>query len=294
MSYWTTREVAKYLRLNEKKIYAMVAKGELPAARISGKWLFEKELIDAWVRQHTSLPDEGIMRALVDRLLVLQGSDDWLLDQALGVLRSEIEQAVVSARVGSFAGLHAIGQGRAHVAGIHVADADLPRALQAGPPKYLVGLFGRHQVLVVGAQHKGAVEGLEDAVERGLRFAIRQPGSGTYRLTETLLERAGCSVDQLDTVGPFSSHLEVALAVAHGTADAGLVIQVAAELTRQVYVPLLEETYRLAIPAALFSQDTVARFLDRLLDWLDKRKPDQAPGYSFTPLGKLITPRIGP
>ncbi len=291
MRYWTTREVAEYLRLNEKKIYAMVAKGELPAARISGKWLFEKELIDAWVRKNTRLPDDNVMQSLVERLLVLQGSDDWLLEQALGTVRGHLEQAVVSARVGSFAGLEAIGRGRAHIAGIHVADADLPRAMRTGPPKYLVGLFGRQQVLVVGKKHAGAIEGLADVVGRKLRFAIRQPGSGTHRLTETLLEKAGCSLDQLDTVGPYNSHLEVALAVAHGTADAGLVIQVAAELTRQVYVPLLEETYRLAIPAALFTQDTMARFLDRLLDWLDKRPPDTAPGYSFTPLGKLLTPQ---
>jgi putative molybdopterin biosynthesis protein len=290
MSYWTTKEVAKYLRLNEKKIYAMVAAGELPAARISGKWLFDKELIDAWVSQHTRLPDVGMMQALVDRLFVLQGSDDWLLDQALGSLREQLDQAVVSARVGSFAGLEAIGRGRAHFAGIHVADADLPRAMRSGPPTYLVGLFGRQQVLVVGAKHKGAVQGVEDVVARGLRFAIRQPGSGTHRLTETLLKQAGHSLDELEAKGPYTSHLEVALAVAHGVADAGLVIQVAAELTRQVYVPLLEETYRLAIPAALFTQDTVARFLDRMLDWLDKRQPDQAPGYSFAPLGKLIAP----
>ncbi len=290
MSYWTTQEVAKYLRLNQKKIYAMVAAGELPAARISGKWLFEKELIDAWVRQNTRLPDEGVMHALVDRLFVLQGSDDWLLDQALGSLRQQLDQAVVSARVGSFAGLDAIGRGRAHFAGIHVADSDLPRALAPGPPTYLVGLFERRQVLVVGAQHTDAVQSLEDVVERGLRFAIRQPGSGTHRLTETLLKKAGHGLDELNVDGPYSSHLEVALAVAHGAADVGLVIQVAADLTRQAYVPLLEETYRLAIPAALFTQDTVARFLDRLLNWFDKRRPDQAPGYSFAPLGKLMAP----
>jgi len=290
MSYWTTREVAKYLRLNEKKIYAMVAAGDLPAARISGKWLFEKELIDAWVRQNTRMPDVGMMQSLVERLLVLQGSDDWLMDQALGTLRAQLDQAVVTARVGSFAGLEAIGRGRAHFAGIHVADEDLPRALQPGPPTYLVGLFGRQQVLVVGASHAARIHQIEDVVTQGLRFALRQPGSGTHRLTETLIAQTGHSLDDLETTGPYSSHLEVALAVAQGVADAGLVIQVAADLTHQAYVPLLEETYRLAVPAALFNHDTVARFLDRLLNWLDGRRPDQAPGYSFAPLGKLIAP----
>lgn len=42
----TTREVARYVRLNEKKVYALVSEGQLPAARLSGKWLFPKHLID--------------------------------------------------------------------------------------------------------------------------------------------------------------------------------------------------------------------------------------------------------
>ncbi|MFH2006843.1 MAG: helix-turn-helix transcriptional regulator [bacterium] len=290
MGYWTTSEVAKYLRLNEKKIYAMVRDGKLPAARICGKWLFEKELIDQWVRQHTIHPDAGVMGALVDRMLVLQGSDDWLLDQAIGKVRSIIDQAIVSARVGSFAGLTALREGRAHFAGIHVADDDLQEALRPQPPTYLIGLFGRHQVLVVSKAHAAGVRSLSDVVEQGLRFAIRQKAAGTYRLTESLVRGAGHSMQQLKTVGPFTSHLEVALAVSQGHADAGIVIQVAAELTHQPYVPLLDETYRLAVPAPLFGHPTVASFLDRLIGWLDTRTSAQAPGYSFEPLGRLVAP----
>jgi len=36
--YLTTKEAAKYLKLNEKKLYELVSKGLMPAARISGKW----------------------------------------------------------------------------------------------------------------------------------------------------------------------------------------------------------------------------------------------------------------
>ena len=290
MSYWTTKEVADYLRLNEKKIYALVNAGKLPAARISGKWLFQKDLIDAWVKQHTLLPEGDLLHGLVDRLLVFQGSDDWLLDRAMGALRSELEQSVVSARVGSFAGLSALGKGRAHLAGIHVADADLDRAMAPQPPTYLVGLFGRQQGLVVSKKHAKSVHGLEDVVSRRLRFALRQPGSGTYRLTESLLKEAGASLEELNGFGAFHSHLEVALAVAHGEADAGLVIQVAAELTRQPFVPVFQETYRLAIPSALFGHQTLSRFLDRMLNWLDARTPGDTPGYSLAPLGQLRAP----
>ena len=95
MAYWTTKEVAGYLHLNEKKIYAMVAEGKLPAARISGKWLFEKDLVDAWIRQNTIHPPAGLLGHLVERLLVIQGSDDWLLERALGRLREALPTSVI-------------------------------------------------------------------------------------------------------------------------------------------------------------------------------------------------------
>ena len=49
----TTREVARYLRLNEKKVYALIAARKLPGTRVSGKWLFPKALIDGWLKERT-------------------------------------------------------------------------------------------------------------------------------------------------------------------------------------------------------------------------------------------------
>ena len=50
--YLTTREVAELLRLGERKIYELVADGAIPVSRATGKLLFPRDLIDAWVRQH--------------------------------------------------------------------------------------------------------------------------------------------------------------------------------------------------------------------------------------------------
>ncbi len=58
--YFTTREVARYLKLNEKKVYTLVSEGQLPAAKLSGKWLFPKHLIDQWVEEQDDLSREGI------------------------------------------------------------------------------------------------------------------------------------------------------------------------------------------------------------------------------------------
>ena len=42
----TTRDVAAYLRIKERKVYDLVKAGAIPCTRVTGKWLFPKRLID--------------------------------------------------------------------------------------------------------------------------------------------------------------------------------------------------------------------------------------------------------
>jgi excisionase family DNA binding protein len=130
--YLSTSEVARYLKLNQKKVYALVASGQLPAARISGKWLFPKELIDRWIAEHTVYPTGGLMGALLDQLLVLQGSDDWLLSRVIDRFQSRFGASIPVASVGSVAGVSAVAAGSAHVASSHV-DPSLVRTEAKGP-----------------------------------------------------------------------------------------------------------------------------------------------------------------
>ena len=45
----SVRQVAEYLHLNEKKIYALVSEGGIPATKVTGKWMFPRELVDRWM-----------------------------------------------------------------------------------------------------------------------------------------------------------------------------------------------------------------------------------------------------
>ncbi|MBI3015329.1 MAG: helix-turn-helix domain-containing protein, partial [Candidatus Tectomicrobia bacterium] len=47
--YLTTREVSKYLKINEKLVYRLIQEGGIPCTRVTGKWLFPKTLIDEWM-----------------------------------------------------------------------------------------------------------------------------------------------------------------------------------------------------------------------------------------------------
>ena len=49
----TTKEVAAYLRIKERKVYDLISTRQIPCSRVAGKWLFPKVLIDLWVVQNS-------------------------------------------------------------------------------------------------------------------------------------------------------------------------------------------------------------------------------------------------
>ena len=47
-----TKEVAQYLGVHEKQVYALVKAKRIPSTRITGKWVFPRKLIDEWIESH--------------------------------------------------------------------------------------------------------------------------------------------------------------------------------------------------------------------------------------------------
>src|ERR1700682_4489786 len=74
-----TREVAAYLRLGERRVYDLVRKNALPHIRATGKLLFPKALIDAWLASKESAPSSLTTGAPP----IVAGSHDPLLEWAI-------------------------------------------------------------------------------------------------------------------------------------------------------------------------------------------------------------------
>ncbi len=298
MEYMTTKEIARYLHLNEKKVYAMVADGQLPASRISGKWLFPRELVDRWIEQNTIYPGSGVIDSILEDMVIMQGSDDWLLSRVTQDFTRKNNIPVVTATVGSMAGLKAVSGGKAHLAGCHIAR-DQARELSAGSGKgcYMMDLFSRRQGLIFDRERHPGITGLQSVEDLGLCFAERQQLSGTFQLVRRLFEDLGVpdpsreTAGESRTMGPCSSHMEVALAVRTGKADAGVGIQVAADLCGLDFIPLHTEPYRIAIPTQFFSRPHMVGFLDFILSELKSVSSSGVSGYEFDDLGRLDVPK---
>ena len=110
----TTREVASLLRIKERKVYDLVASGEIPHVRVTGKLLFPRALLDAWLLRHSEA--HAAPRAWPD---IVAGSHDPLLDWAL----RESGAGLATFFDGSLDGLERIARGDAIAAGLHWSRA---------------------------------------------------------------------------------------------------------------------------------------------------------------------------
>lgn len=52
----TIKEVAGYLKVHERTVYRLAAKGELPAFKVANAWRFRLQDIDHWISHQTRSP----------------------------------------------------------------------------------------------------------------------------------------------------------------------------------------------------------------------------------------------
>jgi len=54
----TVREVAGYLNVNEKTVYRLAQRRELPGFKVAGAWRFQRADIDAWIEAQKNAPGD--------------------------------------------------------------------------------------------------------------------------------------------------------------------------------------------------------------------------------------------
>jgi molybdate-binding protein len=202
----------------------------------------------ARVTAHGALAARGLLRGTAP--FRMAGSDD----PALSLLIADVPDAVVPVGAsGSYRGLAALWSGRADGAALHLRhrngeyNAPFARGVLGGREPLLVHLWRREQGLIVPAGNPRGVGRIADLA--ALRVARRPTGTGTRTLLDRLLLEAGLDPDAIS--GPsVELHLDVALAVATGEADAGLGLRSAAARLELDFVALCWEPFQVATTRA--------------------------------------------
>ena len=199
-------------------------------------------------------------------------------DLALPVLQQHLaESASLHLDIGfqgSVAALRALNERRCLVAGFHVpvlrgaapVFAKALKPLLAPKQHKLIACSRRMQGLMVRKEHAALVRTFPDVVRHGLRFANRQPGSGTRMLVDHLLHEHSLPPDSL--CGAMEhvehTHVAVALCVASGVVDAGTGVEAAALQFGLHFLPLVEENYFLACLNSSIDHPAVRRLREVL------------------------------
>jgi molybdate-binding protein len=219
-------------------------------------------------------------------LFRLAGSDD----PALSALIADVPEAIQAVgAAGSYRGLSALWSGRADGASLHLRhrsgeyNAPFARGVLGGRDPVLVHLWRREQGLLVPAGNPRGVERIADL--RALRVVRRPQGTGTRTLLDRLLLDDGIDPDTIS--GPtVELHLDVALAVATGEADAGLGLRSAATPLGLDFVPLSWEPFQVATTRAQYGG--LRPLLDALADAAVAERIAALGGYDISGAGEII------
>jgi putative molybdopterin biosynthesis protein len=237
-----TREVAVYLRLKERRIYDLVRKDAIPHIRATGKLLFPKARIDAWLAANATSPAGAKTGALPP---IIAGSHDPLLEWAIRESRCGL--AILAC--GSQGGLERLADGQAALAVMHWLDAatgeynvPLVRERLRTPDVVVVEWAKRVQGLLLAAGNPLRIRRLADLAQRRARLMPRQPGAGSRRLFDELLAKAGVDRTKLNwSERPALAETDLAAAIHGGRADAGVGIEAVAQAHGLAFRPLAVE-----------------------------------------------------
>lgn len=294
----STKEVAGYLGVNEKMVYALIAEKGLPATKVTGKWIFPQHLVEQWVEANTQNVPEPAMAAAPDNLLVLAGSNDPLLEHAIGLYNnSSAGGLAVFGNLGSMGGIRALKQGLCQIATSHLLQEEGDEynfefiGREFRPPPVVVNFSMRRQGLILPRGNPGNIQKTKDLDRTGLRVVNRKLGTGTRLLFDRELKAAGIQTRALEGYdNEVARHMDVGLAVLSGRADAGPGIQPVAEMLNLDFLPWRWERYDLLVPKTRFFDPGVQKFLSILHESAFKKLAAEFQGYDLSVGGKMIFP----
>jgi putative molybdopterin biosynthesis protein len=245
----TTDETAAYLRMSERKLYELVAKGAVPCTKVTGRWLFPKPALDRWVAE--GLAAIGTTRGSAPA--IVGGSHDPLLEGAL----RDSGSGLASLPEGSEAGLRRLSHGEVLIAAIHLHRIDGNddeaniEAVAHAPGLHdavLIAFARREQGLVVAPGNPLGLSDLRSAADRGARLAQRPQGAGAQLLLVALLTRAGIAMDSFNVLKPVcATGNDLAEAIRTGRADCGIASRSVAVPAGLDFVPMAWERFDLVL-----------------------------------------------
>ena len=304
-TFLNTREVAEYLQINDKQVYRLIQDGGIPCTRVTGKWLFPKSLVEDWVCQNARAQPLKMTRSLtiterfgLEQGLLIAGSNDLLFDVLLEHLRQQYpEYLLYITNLGSFGGLEALKQGKAHVALTHLREPttgeyNTPFLGQYFPADAIVAVtLWRRRVGFLQRSGELQISSFEGLRQQKRRFVNRQRGSGIRWLIDQRLQEANLKPSQIKGYEAEAwTHWEVGLAVLRRQADIGVATESVARALNLRFHMLTEERFDLIVPKDFYFTKPVQALLEVVNSQTLKKQAEALGGYDTRETGRIVVP----
>lgn len=295
----STKEVARYLGVHEKQVYALVKSKRIPSTRITGKWVFPKRLIDEWIETHAKLGLEGAREktASMGGALLACGSNDPILDMLQTYMKKAYpEFLILSANTGSTEGLKALNSGYTDLAWSHLLD---PKSGQYNIPflptyvpdvkAVVVNLFHRELGLIMAPKNPFGIKGFEDMSKKGVRLVNRQKGSGTRVLLDYHFKQLKIPPSKIEGYDrEVYTHFEVGLSILSKEADVGIATIAVAKLLGLPFIPIAKESFDMILEQKTFFRKAIQTFIEVLNSKEFRQRVEPIGAYDFKDSGKIV------
>lgn len=295
----STKDVAKFLGINEKMVYTLISDKGLPASKVTGKWIFPRHLVEQWVESNTvNYPQSLKVLPPYDGLLVIAGSNDILLEKTLTLFNSHhAGHLAVFGNLGSVGGINALRRNLCHMATSHLLQengneynfAFLQRQFDRMP--VVVNFCLRDQGILLQKGNPHGIRSAKDLGKPGIRIVNRSLATGTRLLFDRELKRAGIAGERINGYDhEVNRHMDVGLEILSGRADAGPGIRPVASLLGLGFLPLRQERYDLLVTRERFFDQGIQYFLSLLHEKAFFDIAAKLEGYDVSKSGKMIFP----
>ncbi len=296
----TTKQVSEFLNINEKLVYSLVSEKGLPASKVTGKWLFPKNLVEQWIEANTlNYPKTAGSPSVSQAVLIIAGSNDLLLDKVITFYNTHFPGNIaVFGNLGSMGGLQALRQSFCQIASSHLLQENsddynfefASRELECMPAT--VNFCKREQGILVQKRNPKKIKSVADLAQPDICIVNRPLGTGTRLLLDQELKKAAVRGDKIDGYNhEVHRHLDVGLEIIAGRADAGLGIHAVAGLLDLDFVPLRWESYDLMIFKERFFDANVQNFLGLLHEEQFFKLAESLQGYNVQLSGRMLFPK---
>ncbi|MFO7753354.1 MAG: helix-turn-helix transcriptional regulator [Desulfobacteraceae bacterium] len=294
----STKEVARFLKINEKMVYTLVNEKGLPATKVTGKWLFPMNLVRQWVEAGTiNYPDSNSRLPPYHGLVLICGSNDMLLDRMISIFNETFQDHLAMFGFsGSMGGIRALKRNKCHIASSHLVSDNreynfpfISEEMARMPA--VINFCMREQGIVTAGGNPLNIRSVKDLAGKNARFVNRGLSTGTRLLFDRELQKAGVepgSINGYENV--VQKHLDAGFEVLSGGADAAFGIRPVAEMLGLDFISVCSERFDLLISKDRFFDRGIQLFLGLMKEETFRTAAANLGGYDLSQSGEMLYP----